>query len=260
MAQFENLSLAFEANIAILTIDRPKALNALNSDVLKEMQTAINEVRSTDSRVLIITGGGDKAFVAGGDIAEMSRMDVFSAYQYSRLGHSVLRAVERLPIPVIAAVNGYALGGGCELALACDIIIASETAMLGQPEVGLGIIPGFGGTQRLTRVVGLQQARLLVYSGRRISAEEALRIGLVAQIFPREGFLDACKGLAREIAANGPLAVQAAKQAIRDGSDLVLEAANELESRVFSALFETADQKEGTTAFVKKLKPKFTGA
>src|SRR5271169_4527768 len=195
-----------KAAIATLTVNRPNALNALNREVLEEIARVIREVRHDPSvRVLIVTGAGDKAFVAGADIAAMAKMSAVDGLDFSRLGHRVMESFEDLPIPVIAAVNGFALGGGLELALACDLIIASDKARFGQPEVNLGVIPGFGGTQRLARRVGLGRARELCYSGDMIGADEALRIGLVNAVVPHAELMDRARATAKKIAGKGPL-------------------------------------------------------
>jgi enoyl-CoA hydratase len=257
---YENVKLERDGAIALITIDRPKALNALNSRTLTELEQVL-EVLSLDRgiRAVIVTGSGEKAFVAGADIAEMSTLHPESARRFSALGHRVLEALEGLPCPVIAAVNGFALGGGCELALACDLIYASEKAKLGQPEVNLGVIPGFGGTQRLTRLVGKTRAKEMIYTGEMIDAAKAKEIGLVLEVLPPDGLLAHCREVAQRIASKGPLAVAQAKRAIEYGAEADLHRANELERQAFGVLFGTADQKEGMRAFIEKRSPTFTG-
>ncbi|QRK06547.1 enoyl-CoA hydratase/isomerase family protein [Archangium violaceum] len=255
---YENIRLETEDAIAILTIDRPKALNALNSKTLQEIESALNALPPT-TRALIVTGGGDKAFVAGADIAEMVSITAAQAREFAALGHRVFHTLEQLPIPTIAAVNGFALGGGCELALACDLIYASEKAKLGLPEVTLGVIPGFGGTQRLTRVVGKMRAKELVFSGERLDAAKAKEIGLVLDVLPADQLLAHCKAVAGKILKNGPLAVSQAKRVIEFGADQDLRAANELERQGFAVLFGSEDQKEGMKAFLEKRTAAFTG-
>ncbi|MEW6723895.1 MAG: enoyl-CoA hydratase-related protein [Bacillota bacterium] len=246
----------YDDGIAELTIDRPEALNALNQQVLEELASTLAGLADDpDLRCLIITGAG-RAFVAGADIAAMAEMTQEEAEAFSRLGSSTFTAVEQLPVPVIAAVNGYALGGGCELALACDFRYASEKARFGQPEVGLGIIPGFGGTQRLPRLIGAGPARELIYTGEMIGADRAKEIGMVNAVFPTEELLEQTRAAARKIAAKGPLAVRAAKEAIRRGLELELEQGCQLESRIFGRIFGP-QQKEGMQAFLEKRAPKF---
>jgi enoyl-CoA hydratase len=255
---YENIRLETEDAIALLTIDRPKALNALNSKTLQELESALNALPTT-VRALIITGGGDKAFVAGADISEMASISAAQAREFAALGHRVFHTLEQLPIPTIAAVNGFALGGGCELALACDLIYASEKAKLGLPEVSLGVIPGFGGTQRLTRVVGKMRAKELVFTGERLDAAKAREVGLVLEVLPAEQLLAHCKAVAGKILKNGPLAVSQGKRVIEFGADQDLRAANELERQGFAVLFGSEDQKEGMKAFLEKRPAHFTG-
>ena len=255
---YENIRLETEDAIAILTIDRPKALNALNSKTLQELESALNSLPTT-VRALIITGGGDKAFVAGADISEMASISAAQAREFAVLGHRAFNTLEQLPIPTIAAVNGFALGGGCELALACDLIYASEKAKLGLPEVSLGVIPGFGGTQRLTRVVGKMRAKELVFTGERLDAAKAKEIGLVLDVVPADQLLAHCKAVAGKMLKNGPLAISQAKRVIEFGADQDLRAANELERQGFAVLFGSEDQKEGMKAFLEKRPAGFTG-
>ncbi len=249
-----------EGAVATLTIHRPDKLNALNRAVLAALRARLEELAADPGvRCAILTGAGDKAFVAGADIAEMKDLGVEQARAFSREGHAALAALEALRVPVIAAVNGFALGGGCELALACDFIHASTRARFGQPEVKLGVIPGFGGTQRLARRVGIGRARELVYSGAMIGADEALRVGLVNAIHAPEELLAEVGELARTIAEMGPCAVAKAKDVLRDGEGLRLVDANALEVEGFAACFATADQREGMGAFLEKRPARFTG-
>lgn len=244
--------LAHEGAISTLTINRPDALNALDRATLEALAAAIAELAAKKPRCAVITGAGDKAFVAGADIAAMSTMSSEQALAFARLGQATFAAIEALPFPVIAAVNGFALGGGCELALACDFIYASDKAKLGQPEVKLGILPGFGGTQRLARRVGIGVARELIYTGRMLGPEEALRIGLVNAVVPRRELMDRVRETAALIVQNGPGAVARAKRVLREGEDLPLGAAIELEAQAFSSCFVLHDQKEGMQAFLGK--------
>ncbi len=245
-----------EGQIALLTIDRPKALNALNSNVLEELDQAIDAVDLQVVRVLIITGSGEKSFVAGADIAEMSNLTKEEGFAFAKKGNDIFRKIESLPIPVIAAVNGFALGGGCELSLACDIRICSENAVFGQPEAGLGITPGFGGTQRLARIIGIGRAKELIFSTSNIKADEAYRVGLVNHVYPVEELLPQAKKLASKIAANAPIAVRNCKKAINDGLQTDIDSAIVIEENLFGDCFETHDQKEGMGAFLEKRKEK----
>ena len=257
---YENIRLEIEGGQAILKIERPKALNALNAATLGELEAALREVSKDERlRVLIITGAGEKAFVAGADIAEMATMTTAQARQFAGLGHRVFHLVEALSVPTIAAVNGYALGGGCELALCCDLIYASERAKFGQPEVNLGVIPGFGGTQRLSRLVGRARAMELIFTGEAIDAAKAKEIGLVLDVVPAEKLLDHCRAIGAKIASKGPLALAQAKRAVHFGSDGSLWSANELERQAFAMLFGTEDQREGMKAFLEKRPAAFKG-
>lgn len=254
------IKLEKDGHIAVLTVSRPEALNALNSAALEELRLRAEEAEADDEiRALIITGEG-KAFVAGADIAEMKDLDERAGREFGLRGQAALTAVERLSVPVIAAVNGFALGGGCELALCADIRIASEKAKFGQPEVGLGITPGFGGTQRLPRVVGLSKAMELILTGRMIRAEEALSIGLVDKVVPPEELMNEAMKLAAMIAANAPAAVRSSKAAIRLFTGAALDADLKREAELFGACFATNDQKMAMEAFVNKTeKSEFTG-
>ncbi len=237
--------------IGILTISSPATLNALNSTILGELNAFIDAVDTRNTRVLIITGEG-KSFVAGADIAQMSNMDPEEGYEFGRFGAMVFKKIEDLEIPVIAAVNGFALGGGCELAMACDIRVASEKARFGQPEVNLGIIPGFSGTYRLSKLVGQGIAKELIYTGSHIKADEALRIGLVNKVVGPEELMNTVINMAESILTSAPIAVKFAKKCINENYDLTANEAIELENRYFSQCFATADQKEGMTAFLGK--------
>jgi enoyl-CoA hydratase len=259
---YQNLILehAESGKVAVLTVNRPKALNALNAETLDEILQAVARVAADkEARVLLITGGGDKAFVAGADIAAMQNMSTLEAQTFSEKGQRVMQAIEALPIPAIALVNGYALGGGCELALSCDWIIAAERAVFGQPEVNLGIPPGFGGTQRLARLVGRARAIELVTTGRQVKAEEALRIGLVNDVVAAAQLMEKGLEMARMIAAKAPVAVRVAKQAVQRGLDLDLANGCILETTLFAFAFGTEDRKEGMTAFLAKRAAKFEG-
>ena len=243
-----------EGPILTLTLNRPEALNALNAQVLDDLDAALDAVDHNTVRCLIFTGAGDKAFAAGADIAAMANMTPEEAAAFSRRGNEVFRRIEAFPLPTVAAVNGYALGGGCELAMACDIRLCSENAVFGQPEVTLGITPGFGGTQRLMRLVGMGKAKELIFSARNVKAPEALEIGLVNAVYPPEELLPAAKKLGARIAKNAPIAVRACKAAMNEGIDLPMDEAMDEEVREFSGCFETEDQKRGMTAFLNKQK------
>ena len=246
--------------VALVTITREKALNALSRQVVGELIEAVSELDvHPDVRCCILTGAGDKAFVAGADIAEMQAMTPREARSFSETGAALGSALEMSARPWIAAVNGFALGGGCELAMACDFIYASTKAKFGQPEVNLGVIPGFGGTQRLQRRVGIGKARELIYTGDIIDAAEALRIGLADRVVEPGELLAAARATAVKIASKGPVAIAEAKRIILEGADLSLEAANALEQRAFGELFSTADQKEGMAAFLAKRPAVFKG-
>lgn len=255
---FETLSYAKDGAVGILTLSRPKALNALNRQLLNELRVQLDLIaQDTTLRALIVTGAGAKSFVAGADIAEMKDMGPEEAVKFVYLGQNVMRHFEKLPFPVIAAVNGFALGGGCELALSCDIVLAADNAKFGQPEVNLGVIPGFGGTQRLARKVGPMLAKYLILSAEIISAQEALRIGLVARVYPQAELLDQAKALANTIASKGPMAVKEAKTVIDAGLDHTLDEGLELEARAFIRGFAHSEQKEGMTAFLEKRPAQF---
>ena len=255
-------NIRFEAadSIGTLTIDRPKSLNALNPETLREILRCLRDVRRAgEVRALIVTGAGEKAFVAGADIAEMSKMTVVQAKEMARLGQRSTSALEDLPIPVIAAVNGFALGGGMELVMACDLAIASEKARFGQPEINLGIIPGFGGTQRLARRVGAPRARQMIYGGDMIDAETARQWGLVNRVVKPEDLLAEARKLAATLATKPPVALAQAKLVIQHGLDVDLENGLRLEAEAFAVTFSTEDRTEGMAAFLNKRPAKFAG-
>ena len=250
-----NILLEKKGYIAVATINRPKALNALNSEVLSDLDELVAAVKADDGiRALVITGSGEKAFVAGADIGEMSTLTREGGTAFGKHGNDVFRAIETLPIPTIAAVNGFALGGGCELSMACDIRICADTAVFGQPETGLGITPGFGGTQRLARLVSPGMAKQLIYTAKNIKADEAYRIGLVNAVYPLEELMPAAEKLAETIAKNAPIAVRACKKAINDGLQVDMDKAIVIEEELFGSCFQSADQIEGMSAFLEKRK------
>ena len=250
-----NVLLEKKGNIAVATINRPKALNALNSQVLEDLNELVDIVTADEEiRALVLTGAGEKAFVAGADIGEMSTLTKAEGEAFGKKGNDVFRKLETMPVPTIAAINGFALGGGCELSMSCDIRICADTAVFGQPEVGLGITPGFGGTQRLGRLVGPGMAKQLIYTARNIKADEALRIGLVNAVYPAAELMAAAEKLADTIAKNAPIAVRACKKAINEGLDVDMDAALVIEEKLFGSCFETADQAEGMGSFLEKRK------
>ena len=251
---FVNVDL--QGAVAVLTIDRPKALNALNPEVLADLKAAFEGLDQNTVRCVVLTGAGDKSFVAGADIGSMSTMTKAEGEAFGKLGNDIFLMIESFPLPVIAAVNGFALGGGCELAMSCDIRICSDNAMFGQPEVGLGITPGFGGTQRLPRIVGLGMAKQLLYTARNIDANEALRIGLVNAVLPQAELMDAAVKMANTIAKNAPIAVRGCKKAVNEGMQVSIDKAVEIEEKIFGGCFETHDQVEGMACFLSKEKPK----
>ena len=242
--------------VGVVTINRPKALNALNSEVLKEIEATFDAIDLDATRAVVLTGAGDKSFVAGADIGEMSTLTKAEGEAFGKTGNDVFRKIETFPIPVIAAVNGFALGGGCEISMSCDIRICSENAIFGQPEVGLGITPGFGGTQRLARIVGVGKAKEMIYTAFNIKAEEAYRIGLVNAVYPQEELLAAAKKLANKIASNAPIAVRACLFGINEGLQVDMDQAIVVEEKAFGSCFETEDQKAGMGNFLEKDKAK----
>ena len=250
----EFITYEAEGQIGIITINRPKALNALNSTVLEELDKTLDAVDLETVRCLILTGAGEQSFVAGADIGEMSTLTKAEGEVFGKKGNDVFRKLETFPIPVIAAVNGFALGGGCEISMSCDIRICSENAVFGQPEVGLGITPGFGGTQRLARIVGTGKAKEMIYGARNIKADEAYRIGLVNSVYPLDELMTAAKKLASTIARNAPIAVRNCKRAINEGLQVDMDQAIVIEEKLFGDCFESYDQKEGMAAFLEKRK------
>ncbi|WP_061213189.1 enoyl-CoA hydratase-related protein [Syntrophomonas wolfei] len=258
--EFENLILKKEERIAHLVINRPKALNALNQDTLIEIKTAVEDVRDDqDIDVLIISGAGGKAFVAGADITFMMEISALEGREFGLLGQGVMRLIEAMEKPVIAAIDGFCLGGGCELAMACDFRICSEKSKFGQPEVGLGVTPGFGGTQRLPRIVGTGIAKQLLYTGDIINADEAMRVGLVNYIVPSEQLMGNVEKLAQKIALRGQKSVRFCKIAVNEGMQTDIDRAMTVEADLFGLCFATEDQKEGMRAFVEKRKANFIG-
>lgn len=245
--------------VAVLTIDRQDKLNALNPQVVEEIGQSLLELEEESPRAIVVTGAGERSFVAGGDIEAMSAMTPLEAKRFAEIGHAAMSLLDRSPVPTVAAVNGFALGGGLEIALACDIRVASENALFGFPEVGLGIMCGMGGTQRAPRLLGPAVAKELIMTGQRIGANEALRIGLVNRVVGEGEALDAAKEIAAEISANGPLAVRLAKSAANRAHDVDLISGLEYEADQFALLFSTGDAKEGMGAFMEKRKPAFEG-
>ncbi len=257
--ELQNIVLEQQDDIAIVKFNRPKTLNALNSTTLKELSVVCDELESNgDIRMAIFTGEG-KGFIAGADISEMAEMNAEQGRVFGALGQKVFRRIELLEKPTIAAVNGFALGGGCEFAMSCDIRIASQKARFGQPEVGLGITPGFSGTQRLPKLVGVGKAKEMIFTGDMVGADEALAIGLVNKVTAPEELMEAAMEMAKKIAANAPLAVKYSKLAIDRGSEETLEVGNEIEAAYFGLCFASKDQKTGMTAFLQKEKAQFTG-
>lgn len=257
---YENIIYQIEEGIATITFNRPKALNALNAALLRELSDALDKIAADeDIRVLILTGSGDKAFVAGADITELATFNSLSAKNFATFGQAVIDKLQKLPIIVIAAVNGFALGGGTEIAIACDFIYASENAKFGQPEINLGIIPGFGGTQRLPRLIGTNMAKELIFTGKMVSAAEGNQIGLVNKVLAPEALRGEVMKVAKEIAAKGKVSLRAAKQAINNGINADLATGLQIEIDAFALSYASKDAQEGTTAFLEKRKPDFTG-
>ena len=240
--------------VGVITMNRPEALNALNGEVLADLSAVLDEVANDDSILVAIVTGAGRSFVAGADIAQMSTLTPTEAKKFGLFGNQVFLKLENLEKPTIAAVNGFALGGGCELSMACDIRIASEKAKFGQPEVGLGITPGFGGTQRMARLVGIGKAKELIYTARNIKAPEALTIGLVQAVYPAAELMAEAEKMANRIAGNAPIAVRACKKAINDGMQVDIEAGEVIEEKLFGSCFETQDQQNAMTAFIEKRK------
>ena len=257
--EYNYLKITHEGAVCVMTISAPKSLNALNSQILNEIGDFIDSIDVSSTHTLIITGDGEKSFVAGADISEMASLNEDEGFAFGKRGADVFRKIETLPIPVIAAVNGFALGGGCELSLACDIRICSSNAKFGQPEVGLGIIPGFSGTVRLARTVGMGMAKQLIYTGKAIRADEALRIGLVNAVYEPAELMPAAKQLAEQICCNAPIAVAYAKECINEEYDMPSDEAIRYENEIFGNCFATEDQKNGMKAFLEKSKATFVG-
>jgi enoyl-CoA hydratase len=258
--EFHNLLVEISENIATVTVNRPKALNALNEETLKELLCCFQGLETdAEVKVVILTGAGEKAFVAGADIAFMKEMGAVAARDFALLGQKVMNGIEQLTKPVIAAVNGFALGGGCELALACDIRLASDNARFGQPEVNLGVIPGFAGTQRLPRLIGKGRAKEILFTGDMVAAEEAFRLGLVNRVTAAEELLPAARKLAQKIAGKGAVAIALCKDAVNNGLEMESDKACRYEADQFALCFATADQKEGMAAFLEKRPANFQG-
>lgn len=259
MTQYANLLFATDGGIGVITLNRPQALNALNYALLQELDSLLDRIAGDDTvKTVIITGAGEKAFVAGADITEMLPLSAIEGRNWAKSGQKVFNKLENLPQPVIAAVNGFALGGGCELAMACDLRIAADNARFGQPEVTLGIVPGFAGTQRLPRLVGKGRAKELIFTGDMIDAAEAYRIGLVNKVTASSELMAAARALAEKIMSRAGIAVRLSKAAVNEGMDMDLESGIAYEAEVFGLCFATQDQKEGMTAFVEKRKARFT--
>jgi len=258
--EYKNIMFGVEDSVAVVTLNRPEVLNALNEETMQELGSAMSECKQDGTvRVVILTGVGDKAFIAGADINEFVGKSPAMIMGFAELGHNVVRIMETMGKPIVAAVNGYALGGGLEISMACDMRFASDKARFGQPEILLGLIPGMGGTQRLSRLVGIGLARELIMSGEQITAQRAYEIGLVNRVFPAEQLMEETKKFAQRLAGLPPFALRMAKYAINYGYDLALENANSLELQCFSQCWSTEDLKEGVAAFLEKRKPSFTG-
>ena len=258
---YENIIYEVKGGIATITFNRPKALNALNGALLGELSQALDEISADeDIRALVLTGAGDKSFVAGADITELATFNSLSAKHFAQKGHRIIQKLQQFPIAVIAAVNGFALGGGTEIAIACDFIYASENAKFGQPEINLGVIPGFGGTQRLPRLIGTNMAKELIFTGKMLSAAEALQIGLANKVVPQEQLMEEVMKTAGQIASKGKVSMREAKQAINRGMDVDLGTGCGIEIDAFAISFASSDAKEGTTAFVEKRKAEFKGS
>jgi enoyl-CoA hydratase len=258
---FENIIFQVDAGIATITFNRPKALNALNQALLNELSQALDEVAADESiRVLILTGGGDKAFVAGADIGELATFSTLQAKHFSKAGHAIIAKLQDLPIAVIAAVNGFALGGGSEIALACDFIYAADTAKFGLPEINLGLIPGFGGTQRLPRLIGANRAKELIFTGKMLTAAEAVQVGLVNKVVPAAALVEEVLKTAKDIANKGKVSLRAVKQAVNQGLNVDLTTGCHIEIDAFALCFASPDATEGTSAFREKRKPEFKGS
>jgi enoyl-CoA hydratase len=258
---YENVLVERDGPVGIITINRPQVLNALNDRTVAEIDSALEELGAdSEIRVIIITGAGSKAFVSGADINELRALQTAQdAAKKASIGQKVLRKIETMPKPVIAAINGYALGGGCEIAMACDIRVAADSAKLGQPEINLGILPGYGGTQRLPRLIGRGRAKLLLFTGEMVDASEAYRLGLVDRVVPAAELMDQVKALAHTIASKAPVALSLIKEAVNRGMEMPLDDANAFEAFAFGLVATTEDRLEGTSAFLEKRKPQFKG-
>lgn len=257
----DNLTIERDGAVAVLTVTRPAVLNALNNQTIAELENAVSALTADDGvRVVVLTGAGDKAFIAGADIRELAVLNPVTAQALADRGHALCRSVERMGKPVIAAINGYALGGGCELAMACTLRLAAETAKLGQPEIGLGLLPGYGGTQRLPRLVGAGRALEIMLTGSPIDAQEAWRIGLVNRVLPRDELLPRTMDLARKIAAQAPIAVRCILAAVREGMGMTLADGCAHEAGLFGLAAATSDWREGTSAFLEKRPARFSGS
>ncbi len=257
---YSNIMFETTDGISTITFNRPKALNALNSDLLDELDRALQDISGNEEiRVLVLTGAGEKAFVAGADITELAKLDTLSAKVFINKGLSIINKIAELPIPAIAAVNGFALGGGLEIAMACDFIYASTSARFGQPEINLGLIPGYGGTQRLPRIIGIGRAKELLLTGKMISAEEAYRLGIVNRILAPDALMGEAINIAREMAIKGKVALRAIKQAVNYGLNVDLASGLRIETDAFAVCLASSDAKEGTSAFLEKRKPLFKG-
>ncbi|RMI12689.1 MAG: enoyl-CoA hydratase [Calditrichaeota bacterium] len=258
--EWKTLLLEKQDGYAVVTINRPDKLNALNGETIGELQQMMEHLREDEAvRAVVLTGAGEKAFVAGADISEIAHLDGHRGEEFAARGQAVFHAIEQMPIPVIAAINGFALGGGCELAMACHLRLASEKARLGQPEINLGIIPGYGGTQRLPRLVGLTNALYLLLTGEMIDAARAYELGLVNEVLPPDQLMPRARELAGLLAQKAPLAVRYILEAVYRGADVGLDEALQIEARYFGQTCTTEDMKEGTTAFLEKRKPTFRG-
>ncbi|RZB32008.1 MAG: enoyl-CoA hydratase [Desulfobacteraceae bacterium Eth-SRB1] len=258
--EYKNIIFDLKDGIATITFNRPEVLNALNEELLQELSTALDGIEEDeDIRVLVLTGAGERSFVAGADIKELVRFDALQAKSFAETGHIILNKFQALPIPVVAAVNGFALGGGCEIALACDFVYASENAMFGLPEINLGLIPGLGGTQRLPRLIGKNKAKEIIFTGKMLSAAEAMEIGIVNRVFPIKSFMDETFKVAGIIASKGKVSLRAAKQAINNGMNVDLGSGCNIEVDAFALCMASKDAKEGTTAFIEKKKAEFKG-
>ena len=258
---YEHLLFEEKEGVATLTFNRPKSMNALNSALLKELSKLLDEVSANeDIRVLVLTGAGDKAFVAGADITELARCNPLTGKNFGVDGQGAINKLQSLPIPVIAAVNGYALGGGSEIALACDFIYAADTAMFGLPEITLGIIPGFGGTQRLPRLIGMNRAKEMIFTGKIITAAEAAGIGMVNKVCPAGTLREEVEKTAKAIASKGRVALRAAKETVNQGANVDVATGCKIEINAFAVCMASEDAKEGTSAFLEKRKPVFKGS